>query len=58
MARTKNSDRPRKRKSSGIWDTIRTIAYAVIVAMVVRTVALEPFNIPSGSMIPTLLVGD
>ncbi len=58
MARTKTSDRPRKRKSSGIWDTIRTIAYAVIAAMVVRTVGLEPFNIPSGSMIPTLLVGD
>ncbi|MDP6474057.1 MAG: signal peptidase I [Alphaproteobacteria bacterium] len=58
MARTKISDKSRKRKSSGIWDTIRTIAYAVIAAMVVRTVALEPFNIPSGSMIPTLLVGD
>jgi len=58
MARTKSSDRPRKRKSSGIWDTIRTIAYAVIAAMIVRTVALEPFNIPSGSMIPTLRVGD
>jgi signal peptidase I len=58
MARSKSSDTTRKRKSSGIWGTIRTIAYAVIAAMVVRTVALEPFNIPSGSMIPTLLVGD
>ena len=47
-----------KDKKSGFWSTIRTIAYAVIAAMVVRSVALEPFNIPSGSMIPTLLVGD
>ncbi len=30
----------------------------VILALVVRTVAYEPFNILSGAMIPTLLVGD
>ena len=58
MARTKFSERSRKRKSSGLWDTLRTVLYAIIAAMIVRTVALEPFNIPSGSMIPTLLVGD
>jgi signal peptidase I len=44
--------------SGGIVETLRTIVYAVLIALVVRTVAYEPFNIPSGSMIPTLLVGD
>jgi signal peptidase I len=39
-------------------ETIKTIAYALLIAVGVRTVALEPFNIPSGSMIPTLLIGD
>jgi signal peptidase I len=39
-------------------DTIKTIVYAIIIAIVVRTFAYEPFNIPSGSMIPTLLIGD
>jgi signal peptidase I len=48
----------KKRASGGIVDTIKTIVYAVLIALVVRTVAYEPFNIPSGSMIPTLLVGD
>jgi signal peptidase I len=48
-----------KRKSSGgIVETLKTLVYAVLIALVVRTVAFEPFNIPSGSMIPTLLVGD
>jgi signal peptidase I len=48
----------KKKSSGGIVETIRTIIYAVLIALLVRTVAYEPFNIPSGSMIPTLLVGD
>jgi signal peptidase I len=47
-----------KKASGGIAETIKTIVYAVLIALVVRTVAYEPFNIPSGSMVPTLLVGD
>jgi len=47
-----------QKKSSGFWETVKTIVYAVLIAIVVRTVAYEPFNIPSGSMEPTLLVGD
>jgi len=41
-----------------LWDTVKTIVYAVLIAVLVRTFAYEPFSIPSGSMIPTLLVGD
>ncbi len=47
-----------KKSAGGIVDTVKTIVYAVLIALVVRTVAYEPFNIPSGSMVPTLLVGD
>jgi signal peptidase I len=47
-----------RKKAGGIAETARTIAYAAIVALVVRTFLFEPFNIPSGSMLPTLLVGD
>jgi len=48
----------RSSRSKGIWETVRTIIYAVAIAVVVRTFLYEPFNIPSGSMKPTLLVGD
>ena len=47
-----------KRKSGGVAETIKTIVYAMLIAIAIRTVAFEPFNIPSGSMIPTLLIGD
>jgi signal peptidase I len=46
------------KKTSGWSETLRTIVYAVLIALVVRTFAYEPFNIPSSSMVPTLLVGD
>lgn len=48
----------KKKTSGGVLETVKTIVYAVLIALVVRTVAYEPFNIPSGSMVPTLLVGD
>jgi signal peptidase I len=54
MATTKTRS---KRKSSWV-ENIKTIVYAGLIAVAVRTFAFEPFNIPSGSMIPTLLVGD
>ena len=45
-------------KSQGWKETVKTVFYAVLIALVIRTFAYEPFSIPSGSMIPTLLVGD
>ena len=43
---------------SGVKDTVRVIIHALLLALVVRVFLFQPFNIPSGSMIPTLLVGD
>ena len=48
----------KKENSGGLGETVRTIIYAGLIAVLIRTVAYEPFNIPSASMYPTLLVGD
>jgi len=39
-------------------ETIRVIVHALIIALVIRTFGVQPFNIPSGSMMETLLIGD
>ena len=47
-----------EKKSSGLGETISVIVQALLIAVVIRTVLFQPFNIPSGSLIPTLLIGD
>lgn len=45
-------------KEESLVDTIKTIVYAILIAVVIRTFLYEPFKIPSGSMYPSLYVGD
>ncbi len=47
-----------EKKKESLFDTIKTIVYAVLLAMLIRSLFFEPFRIPSGSMYPTLEVGD
>ncbi|WP_040620122.1 signal peptidase I [Rhodovulum sp. PH10] len=49
---------PTKKKEGGILETARVIFHALLIALVIRTFLFQPFNIPSGSMMATLLVGD
>ena len=41
-----------------IYDNIKTIIGALIIAIIIRSFIFQPFYIPSSSMEPTLLIGD
>ena len=41
-----------------IIDNVKTIIYALIIAVIIRSLFFQPFYIPSSSMEPTLLIGD
>jgi signal peptidase I len=45
-------------RAAGVWETVRAFAGTVLLFLVIRTFLIEAFRIPSGSMIPSLLVGD
>ena len=47
-----------KRQEGGLGETVRVVIHALIIAFVIRTFLFQPFNIPSGSMEGTLLIGD
>jgi signal peptidase I len=50
-------NKPQKQENA-VWETVSVVIQALILALVLRTFLFQPFNIPSGSMKPTLLVGD
>src|SRR3990167_8031507 len=47
----------KKRKHKFV-ETVESIGIALLIALVIRAFLIEPFKIPSTSMVPTLLVGD
>ena len=42
----------------GFREQVTTLGLAILIALSVRHFVIEPFRIPSGSMFPTLLIGD
>ena len=60
VAQARGGGGKKKSSSSGswLWENFKSLAGAVIIYLFVKTLFVEAFRIPSGSMIPTLLIGD
>ena len=41
-----------------ISENLKTLLYALFIAVIIRSIFIQPFYIPSSSMEPNLLVGD
>ena len=46
------------KKNPAIWEYAKSIIFALVLALVIRTSVVQAFKIPSGSMEPTLEIGD
>ena len=57
-SKPKTPEAAKKAEGESWLETVKTIVYALLIALVIRTFLFQPFYIPSGSMENTLLVGD
>ena len=58
VAAARGKAKAKNKLPSTLWENFKSIAGALVIFLFIRTFFVEAFRIPSGSMIPTLLVGD
>jgi signal peptidase I len=57
-SRQKTVQRRSQEDHAGLLHAIQSLIYIIVVAIFIITFSVQPFRIPSGSMEPTLLIGD
>ena len=58
VAQARKGSAPTAPLTKRVWENVKSFAGAVLIYLVIKTLLMEAFRIPSSSMIPTLLVGD
>jgi signal peptidase I len=49
---------PMQKRWEWVSEVVRSWGPAILIVLVIRSILVEPFQIPSGSMVPTLAIGD
>ena len=57
-AQSNSAEQPEKSAAQEVVEIVKTVVYALLIALVLRILLFQPFTIPSASMEPTLLEGD
>ena len=58
VANARGKKASRTSRTVAVWENIKSLAGAVLIYLVINTFLIAAYRIPSGSMIPTLLIGD
>jgi signal peptidase I len=52
------AEKPPEKKKESWWETLRFFLILFVAAILIRSLLFAPFSIPSGSMLPNLMIGD
>ena len=58
VANARGKKATRASRTNALWENIKSLAGAILIYLVINTFLIAAYRIPSGSMIPTLLIGD